>query len=61
MILPFMQRIQMWMLPRGGVNDLLAEALGLQNTEVLAPTYAEEMKKVVVFVPVTHAEEVRKH
>ncbi|AJA21486.1 TPA: Nif3-like dinuclear metal center hexameric protein [Bacillus thuringiensis] len=45
---------------KGGVNDLLAEALGLQNTEVLAPTYAEEMKKVVVFVPVTHAEEVRK-
>ena len=44
---------------KGGVNDLLAEALGLQNTEVLAPTYAEEMKKVVVFVPVTHAEEVR--
>ncbi len=30
---------------KGGVNDLLAEALGLQNTEVLAPTYAEEMKK----------------
>ena len=31
----------------------------MQNTEVLTPTYAEEMKKVVVFVPVTHAE-VRK-
>ena len=32
---------------KGGVNDLLAEALGLQNTEVLAPTYAEEMKKLL--------------
>ncbi|MGR5953318.1 hypothetical protein ACT7DP_17610 [Bacillus paranthracis] len=32
----------------------------MQNTEVLAPTYAEEMKKIVVFVPETHAEEVRK-
>ncbi|MEH6978100.1 MULTISPECIES: Nif3-like dinuclear metal center hexameric protein [Bacillus] len=45
---------------KGGVNDLLAEALGLQNTEVLAPTYSEEMKKIVVCVPATHAEEVRK-
>ncbi|MDR4458508.1 Nif3-like dinuclear metal center hexameric protein, partial [Bacillus tropicus] len=32
----------------------------LQNTEVLAPTYSEEMKIIVVFVSDTHAEEVRK-
>ncbi|MDM5156487.1 Nif3-like dinuclear metal center hexameric protein [Bacillus sp. DX1.1] len=44
---------------KGGVNDLLAEALGLQRTEVLVPTYAEEMKKIVVFVPVTHVDAVR--
>jgi dinuclear metal center YbgI/SA1388 family protein len=44
----------------GGVNDLLAEALGLTNTEVLVPTYAEKMKKLVVFVPVSHADAVRK-
>lgn len=44
---------------KGGVNDLLAEALGLEETEVLVPTYAEEMKKLVVFVPSSHADAVR--
>ncbi|MCP8967153.1 Nif3-like dinuclear metal center hexameric protein [Ectobacillus ponti] len=43
----------------GGVNDLLADALGLQNTEVLLPTYEEKLKKLVVFVPVSHADAVR--
>lgn len=43
----------------GGVNDLLAEALGLVQTEVLVPTYEEKMKKLVVFVPVSHGEAVR--
>ncbi|MFD3447704.1 Nif3-like dinuclear metal center hexameric protein [Microbacteriaceae bacterium 4G12] len=43
----------------GGVNDLLAEALGLVDTEVLVPTYEEKLKKLVVFVPTSHAEEVR--
>lgn len=44
---------------KGGVNDLLAEAIGLSNVEVLAPTYEEKLKKLVVFVPVENAEEVR--
>lgn len=35
----------------GGVNDLLAEALGLKNTEVLVPTHESKLKKLVVFVP----------
>lgn len=43
----------------GGVNDLLAEALGLQNIELLAPTYEEKLKKLVVFVPKKHSEQVR--
>ncbi|WP_416827250.1 Nif3-like dinuclear metal center hexameric protein [Ectobacillus polymachus] len=43
----------------GGVNDLLAEALQLQHTEVLVPTYEDKLKKLVVFVPATHAESVR--
>ncbi|MGJ7921397.1 Nif3-like dinuclear metal center hexameric protein [Neobacillus sp. LXY-4] len=43
----------------GGVNDLLAEALGLQNVEVLVPTYEMKMKKLVVFVPKTHSQLVR--
>lgn len=42
----------------GGVNDLLADALGLQNTEVLVPTGAEELNKLVVYVPKTHYEAV---
>lgn len=43
----------------GGVNDLLAEALGLQNTEVLYPTYETLLKKLVVFVPVENADALR--
>ncbi|NNV05422.1 Nif3-like dinuclear metal center hexameric protein [Geobacillus sp. C56-T2] len=44
----------------GGVNDWLAEALGLHHPTVLVPTYTEPLKKLVVYVPVTHAEAVRK-
>lgn len=43
----------------GGVNDLLAAALGLEDPEVLVPTYQTKLKKLVVFVPSTHAEELR--
>lgn len=43
----------------GGVNDLLAEALGLQNPEVLVPTYEDTLKKLVVFVPAEDAEQLR--
>ncbi|WP_053367165.1 Nif3-like dinuclear metal center hexameric protein [Bacillus sp. FJAT-27245] len=43
----------------GGVNDMLAAALGLENPEVLVPTYEERLKKVVVFVPNEHAGQVR--
>lgn len=44
---------------KGGVNDMMATALGLENTEVLAPTSTIALKKLVVFVPETHAEQVR--
>ncbi|MBA2873509.1 Nif3-like dinuclear metal center hexameric protein [Thermaerobacillus caldiproteolyticus] len=43
----------------GGVNDWLSEALGLQEVEVLVPTYEEALKKLVVYVPDTHADAVR--
>ncbi|MFP5113632.1 Nif3-like dinuclear metal center hexameric protein [Bacillaceae bacterium C204] len=43
----------------GGVNDLLAEALELKDTEVLVPTVDTKLKKLVVFVPASHAEEIR--
>jgi dinuclear metal center YbgI/SA1388 family protein len=44
---------------KGGVNDLLADALGLVDTEVLVPTYETELKKLVVYVPKSHEESVR--
>ncbi|WP_099361940.1 Nif3-like dinuclear metal center hexameric protein [Fredinandcohnia onubensis] len=43
----------------GGVNDLLAEALGLTNIKLLAPTYEEKLKKLAVYVPRESADEVR--
>ncbi|HWO77668.1 MAG TPA: Nif3-like dinuclear metal center hexameric protein [Bacillus sp. (in: firmicutes)] len=43
----------------GGVNDLLSKRLGLQNTKVLVPTYEIPLKKLVVFVPIENADEVR--
>ncbi|MBI0576374.1 Nif3-like dinuclear metal center hexameric protein [Neobacillus cucumis] len=45
---------------KGGVNDLLAAALGLENSKVLVPTYETPLKKIVVFVPKSHEEQVRK-
>ncbi len=44
---------------KGGVNDLLAEALGLCNTKVLAPTYEDKVVKLAVYVPEADAEKVR--
>lgn len=44
----------------GGVNDMLAAALQLTNTEILVPTVTESMKKLVVYVPKDHEENVRK-
>ncbi|WP_100372409.1 Nif3-like dinuclear metal center hexameric protein [Bacillus sp. FJAT-45037] len=44
---------------KGGVNDMMAEALGLEDTEVLSPTQTTALKKVVVYVPHTHADQVR--
>ncbi|OAT84261.1 Nif3-like dinuclear metal center hexameric protein [Bacillus sp. MKU004] len=43
----------------GGVNDLLAEALGLQETTVLLPTHSEQLRKLVVYVPKENSEELR--
>lgn len=43
----------------GGVNDLLADALGLQNTQIMVPTYEAELVKIAVFVPESHEDEVR--
>lgn len=45
---------------KGGVNDLLSDALGLQDAEVLVPTYEDKLKKLVVYVPKDHAEQLKK-
>lgn len=43
----------------GGVNDCLAEVLGVEGCSVLDTTGSAGYKKIVVFVPITHAEKLR--
>lgn len=43
----------------GGVNDLLFDALKLENREILSKTYSEQLMKLAVFVPISHVDEVR--
>lgn len=43
----------------GGVNDLLAERLGLTGVRVMRPSLQETLYKLVVFVPRGHEDEVR--
>jgi len=43
----------------GGVNDVLARILGLEQIEVLQPLHYQQLLKLVVFVPVSHAGAVR--
>lgn len=44
----------------GGVNDLLANALQLENVEILEPTTADKLMKLAVFTPKESTEQVRK-
>ena len=46
--------------PVDGTNDAIARALGLQDTRVLAPADRGGLDKLVVFVPATHVEQVRR-
>ncbi len=43
----------------GGVNDLIAKKIGLQDTRILEETYKEQLMKLVVFCPTTDAATVR--
>ena len=43
----------------GGVNDLLADALQLENREILEVSFEEKMMKLAVFVPVDDADAMR--
>ncbi|TRY26204.1 Nif3-like dinuclear metal center hexameric protein [Brevibacillus sp. LEMMJ03] len=42
----------------GGLNDWLAEAIGLGDVEVLDVSYQEALKKLVVYVPLSHRDAV---
>ncbi len=44
---------------QGGTNDVLAELAGLEDIEILEETWAEDLKKIVVYVPVGYEETVR--
>ncbi|RYG74717.1 Nif3-like dinuclear metal center hexameric protein [Lentibacillus lipolyticus] len=44
---------------RGGVNDMLCDLLGIHNREILVKNYTEKLIKIAVFVPNTHADDVR--
>lgn len=44
---------------KGGVNDLLSDALGLTNSEVLVPTFEDSLKKLAVYVPAEYHENVK--
>ena len=43
----------------GGVNDLLATALQLENIEILEQTNSEQLMKLAVFTPIESTEAVR--
>ncbi|GGH85019.1 dinuclear metal center YbgI/SA1388 family protein [Pullulanibacillus pueri] len=43
----------------GGMNDWLAEALELQDTEILIPKSTERLFKLAVYTPVSHEQSVR--
>ncbi|ASS76068.1 Nif3-like dinuclear metal center hexameric protein [Tumebacillus algifaecis] len=44
----------------GGINDILASRLHLERVEVLSRVHNTRLKKLVVFVPESHHEQVRK-
>lgn len=44
----------------GGLNDYLAEHLGVKETKVLDVTYKEKLYKAIIYVPCSHLEQVRK-
>lgn len=42
----------------GGINDLMASRLGLQDTEVLETLHTQSLKKIAVFIPKDHLDPV---
>lgn len=44
---------------RGGMNDILADMMGLKNIKVLCYDHNEKLYKIAVFVPESHEDQVR--
>lgn len=44
---------------RGGMNDILADMMGLKNVKVLCNDHMEKLYKIAVFVPESHENQVR--
>ncbi|OEF99739.1 Nif3-like dinuclear metal center hexameric protein [Vulcanibacillus modesticaldus] len=43
---------------KNGVNDVLAQKIGIINPEVLEPSHIQKLKKIVVFVPESHQQQI---
>lgn len=43
---------------RGGVSEKICDLIGLKNKKILSPV-SEDLKKLVTFVPIDHADKVR--
>ena len=43
----------------GGLNDELAQGLELEDIKILETTYEEQLYKCIIYVPVTHYQQVR--
>lgn len=42
----------------GGMNDIMADRLKLIDRQILVPVYTQELRKVVVYVPESHVDQV---
>lgn len=42
----------------GGMNDIMADLLELQDREVVSPIYTDELRKLAVYVPESHYDKV---
>ncbi|TVY09637.1 Nif3-like dinuclear metal center hexameric protein [Paenibacillus cremeus] len=43
----------------GGINDMMAEAIGLTDTEPLDEVHTDKLKKLIVYAPKEHADKIR--
>lgn len=48
-----------WDIAEGGINDLLGDAFGLENTKPIEMTYTEHVYKLAIYVPKENVEAIR--